>query len=301
LFKTICVLSLWGQQTFTFKYQQMGTSNYNSYGRPSGQDDGRMSRKNNSLKRGIEEPPIEDITLGWILRRLFQGIKLIWIAFRYRWKRANGNTRIAGFRIPWIQFALVGVVFFLVTQKDIRFSVNLKAPLGGASMEGAPLATSSGTKERFGLAEMIPILGGNKKAEVSKGISPDDLDPAAVDAFLKRFSRVAVAEMRKFGIPASVKLAQGILESNAGIIPDSRKDNNYFGAPLVGESYISAWENWRAHSILVRSQYPDLFEGAFGYKQWAKGLESKGYNSDRNYAEELIEVIEQYQLQKLDE
>jgi hypothetical protein len=279
----------------------MENSYHTSYSRSGASDNGRMSRKHNPPKRGFEEPPLEDITIGWFLRRIFSGIKLIWVALRYRWKRANGNTRVGGFRIPWIQIALAGIVIFLVTQKDIRFSVNLKAPLGGALGEGDRISTSASSIEQFGLAEMIPVLGGNRKTGTKAAAKPADLDPAAVDLFLKRFSRVAVAEMRKFGIPASVKLAQALLESNAGSIPNARKDNNYFGSPLVGESYVSAWENWRAHSILLRSQYPDLFEGAFGYKQWARGLETKGYNNDKNYAEYLVEIIEQYQLHKLDQ
>jgi flagellum-specific peptidoglycan hydrolase FlgJ len=276
----------------------MGTTYYNASGRSSEREDSRLNRKSATPQRGHEEPELEDITLGWVLRRLFSGIKLIWIAFRYRWKRANGNTRVGGFRIPWIQIALAGIVVFLVTQKDIRFSVNLKAPLGGNFSESEGIATNVSKVERFGLGEMLPFGRKNKSAAA---VSVEALDPSAVDGFLKRFSRVAVAEMRKFGIPASVKLAQGILESQAGRLPDNRKDNNYFGAPLSGEDYISAWENWRAHSILLREKYPNLFEGAFGYKQWAKGLEKSGYNSSGNYAENLVRIIEQYQLEKLDE
>lgn len=290
---------MWGNQTSTFKHNQMGTTYYNASGRSSEREDSRLNRKSATPQRGHEEPELEDITLGWVLRRLFSGIKLIWIAFRYRWKRANGNTRVVGIRIPWIQIVLAGIVVFLVTQKDIRFSVNLKAPLSVNSSDGEAIATNVSQVERFGLSEMLPF-GRKNKAEVA-AFSVEELDPAAVDGFLKRFTRVAVAEMRKFGIPASVKLAQGILESQAGRIPDNRKDNNYFGAPLAGEDYISAWENWRAHSIVLREKYPNLFEGAFGYKQWAKGLEKSGYNSSGNYAESLVSIIEQYQLNKLDE
>ncbi len=276
----------------------MGTTYYNASGRSSEREDSRLNRKSATPQRGHEEPELEDITLGWVLRRLFSGIKLIWIAFRYRWKRANGNTRVGGFRIPWIQIALAGIVVFLVTQKDIRFSVNLKAPLGGNFSESEGIATNVSQVERFGLGEMLPF---GRKNKAAAAVSVEALDPSAIDGFLKRFSRVAVAEMRKFGIPASVKLAQGILESQSGRLPDNRKDNNYFGAPLSGEDYISAWENWRAHSILLREKYPNLFEGAFGYKQWAKGLEKSGYNSSGNYAENLVRIIEQYQLEKLDE
>ena len=137
-----------------------------------------------------------------------------------------------------------------------------------------------------------------KKEE--KTVRVEDLDPASVEVYVRRFSRVAVAEMRKFGMPASIKLALGILESRAGDGVDPQ-DNNHFGAPLAGESYVSAWENWRAHSLLMKRNYADLFDNAYGYKQWAKGLAQKGYSADRKYADRLISIVEKYQLHLYDE
>jgi flagellum-specific peptidoglycan hydrolase FlgJ len=107
--------------------------------------------------------------------------------------------------------------------------------------------------------------------------------------------------MRKFGIPASIKMAQAILESKAGESAGVKQYNNHFGSPLSQTEYVSAWENWRAHSLFLKNEYSALFDDAYGYKQWAKGLQKLKYSSDRNYADKLIEVIEKYELTLLDE
>ena len=107
--------------------------------------------------------------------------------------------------------------------------------------------------------------------------------------------------MEKYGIPASVKLAQGIIESWAGEHPAARQNNNHFGSPLRGEEFESAWESWRVHSHLLQSEYASLFKSGDSYKQWAKALKRSDYTDDRQYDKKLISVIEKYQLYLLDD
>ncbi len=232
------------------------------------------------------------------MRRLFLGLKLIWVAIKYRWSRMKGGSRIGGVRISLLKLGFVILVVFLVSQKDIRFAINLKAPLSRVSDQGEGMASRTSSLDKLGLADALPFASNNRKEETA--INVEDLDPGAVQAYIKRFSKVAVAEMRKFGMPASIKMAQGILESQAGQVALGA-ENNHFGLPMASDEYISAWENWRAHSIYLKKEYADLFEIAFGYKQWAKALEQRGYNKDRKYAEKLIEIIEKYGLDQLDE
>lgn len=241
---------------------------------------------------------MEDITLWWLLTRLFAGLKLLWVAIRYRWRKANNGAKIGRFRLPWLQLGFIVVAVILVSQKNIRFSLDLKAPLAGAFDNRPAIAARTAQIERQSIAESLPFMGASKSAPSAPSIS--DLDPIAVDAYINRFGKVAIAEMRKFGMPASIKMAQGILESHAGS-NFVGAENNHFGAPLAGENYVSAWENWRAHSLYLRREYAEVFESAYGYKQWARALQQRGYNPDRKYADKLIAVIEKYQLHQLDE
>ena len=141
--------------------------------------------------------------------------------------------------------------------------------------------------------------------------------------YVKRFEKVARAEMKKYGIPASISLAQGLLESNAGESRLARKNNNHFGIKCFSKNcqsghcsnftddhhkdffrkYRSAWESYRAHSLLLQSKrYKSLLDlNPRDYKGWAKGLKKAGYATDRHYAEKLIELIESLRLHQYDE
>ena len=142
--------------------------------------------------------------------------------------------------------------------------------------------------------------------------------PTHVDSYIKRFLPTAKAEADKFNIPVSIKLAQGILESNAGRSELSRKHNNHFGMKWRGvgkyavyrddsprdkfQVYKSAWRSYRAHSeLLCVPRYNHLRKlHRLEYKKWAYGLKKAGYATAPHYAESLIKVIELYQLWKYD-
>lgn len=142
--------------------------------------------------------------------------------------------------------------------------------------------------------------------------------PVTVRAYVKRFARVAQAEQRKFGIPASVTLAQGILESNRGNSKLASQHNNHFGikcwcrgkqrdcVPMADDSprdrfkrYGTAWESYRHHSVFV-SKMPLKVSKKSNYKDWAKALKKAGYATKRSYAEDLISIIERYELHQYD-
>lgn len=141
------------------------------------------------------------------------------------------------------------------------------------------------------------------------------------EAYIKRFAPVAVAEMRKFGIPASIILAQGLLESSAGNSGLAQKANNHFGIKCFSRhckrghcmnysddthkdffvKYNNAWSSYRAHSEFLKkaNRYSHLFKSR-NYETWAKGLERAGYATDKKYAEKLIGVIIRYDLHQFD-
>lgn len=141
------------------------------------------------------------------------------------------------------------------------------------------------------------------------------------ETYLKKWHKVAQDEMRDYGIPASITLAQGILESGDGKSELATKANNHFGIKChldwkgkkvymdddeKGEcfrSYENAKESFRDHSLFLstRSRYAFLFkESPTDYKAWAKGLRKAGYATNRKYADLLISLIERHDLHKYD-
>ena len=146
----------------------------------------------------------------------------------------------------------------------------------------------------------------------------------AVDSpqeYIQTFSRIAQSEMRSYGIPASITLAQGLLESGFGKGELARKTNNHFGIKChtgwVGDyerhdddergecfrKYNHPIYSFRDHSIFLssRSRYAALFNlKKDDYKGWARGLKAAGYATDRRYPVKLIELIERYRLDRYD-
>jgi len=141
-------------------------------------------------------------------------------------------------------------------------------------------------------------------------------------AYVKRFKKVAQAEMEKFGIPASITLAQGLIESNCGESRLATSNNNHFGIKCFSRKcrkghcsnftddshkdffrkYKSAWESYRSHSYLLQAdRYKPLKKLAkTDYEGWAKGLKKAGYATDKHYAEKLIQLIEDLDLHQYD-
>ncbi len=141
--------------------------------------------------------------------------------------------------------------------------------------------------------------------------------------YVERFAPVAVAEMHKFGIPASIILAQGLLESDAGESPLAQKTNNHFGVKCFSKQchkghcvnftddshkdffikYNNAWGSFRAHSQFLKNtkRYAPLFKlGKDDYRGWASGLAEAGYATDNKYGEKLIAVIHNMKLEQFD-
>lgn len=141
------------------------------------------------------------------------------------------------------------------------------------------------------------------------------------EKYIKKWKDVAIEEMVAFKIPASITLAQGILESGAGTSYLATKANNHFGVkchdwkgPSVKRDddkknecfrkYKSANTSFEDHSkfIAERSRYSFLFEYKItDYKAWAKGLKKAGYATNPKYPGLLIDLIERYNLDQYDD
>lgn len=173
--------------------------------------------------------------------------------------------------------------------------------------------------------------GGDNLANTYSNLDFDDpkgMDPAKAakrkkqQVYVKRYFKVAQKEMEKYGIPASIKLAQGLLESNVGESRLAVHNNNHFGIKCFSKTcgkghcsnftddshkdffrkYKNAWESYRAHSILLQSnRYKPLKSlKSSDYKGWAYGLKKAGYATDKNYAPKIIGLIEDLKLYQYD-
>lgn len=141
------------------------------------------------------------------------------------------------------------------------------------------------------------------------------------EAYIKKYKATAVKKMKEHGIPASITLAQGILESGSGKSSLAVKANNHFGIKChkgwAGKTYImdddeknecfrkykSADQSFEDHSqfLTTRDRYAFLFEyKVTDYKKWARGLKKAGYATNPKYAQMLIKVIEDHNLDRFD-
>ncbi|NPA43667.1 MAG: LysM peptidoglycan-binding domain-containing protein [Chlorobi bacterium] len=139
--------------------------------------------------------------------------------------------------------------------------------------------------------------------------------------YIARYKQIAQREMQQYGIPASITMAQGILESASGTSYLARTANNHFGikcgddweGPRVYKDddhknecfrkYKDPEESFRDHSefLATRKRYAFLFRfSPSDYEAWAKGLKKAGYATDPSYPSKLIYLIEKYNLHELD-
>lgn len=143
---------------------------------------------------------------------------------------------------------------------------------------------------------------------------------ATYQSYIEQYSSMAIDQMKRHRIPASITLAQGLLESGAGRSYLAVHANNHFGIKVGGSwtgpyvvrgddrpddrfrKYASVADSYEDHSLfLKKSRYAMLFEGDIkDYRYWARGLKSCGYATSPTYAESLIRLIELYKLYQYD-
>ncbi len=165
------------------------------------------------------------------------------------------------------------------------------------------------------ISEKLPDVAPGKKSSTTIPYKE------RVQHYIFEFSSIAMSEMKTYGIPASITLAQGILESGAGYGELTQRAKNHFGIKCHDwegdrvyhdddrsqecfRKYNQASESFRDHSLFLknRKRYSRLFTfNKKDYKSWARGLREAGYATDRKYPEKLISIIEKHQLYKFDD
>jgi hypothetical protein len=139
--------------------------------------------------------------------------------------------------------------------------------------------------------------------------------------YVDQYDNLAIQHQKKYGIPASIILAQGLLESGAGLSKLAKESNNHFGIKCHTDwkggrtyhdddrrnecfrKYRKAEDSYEDHSLFLtgHSRYSGLFKLRItDYKGWARGLQKSGYATDKAYANKLIKLIEDYELYRFD-
>lgn len=161
----------------------------------------------------------------------------------------------------------------------------------------------------------------HKNTETKQSTSSTVVTSDLINGYIFHYKDIAMSNMKNYGIPASIILAQGILESGAGQSKLATTANNHFGIKCykdwTGETtnhdddaiqecfrkYKNPEESYQDHADIIskRTRYASLFSLKKGdYKAWAKGLKLAGYATDPKYPEKLINYIERYHLDQYD-
>lgn len=214
------------------------------------------------------------------------------------------------FTFKYLMLLLV-VIFF------VRHGMRIDIHVGDLSAAEVPLNVSP--KKQHQLPQAKAQL-----ASFKHPVSHTAEDVARLrNTYIENYAPIAKAEMKAHGIPASITLAQGLLESVAGTSKLARRTNNHFGIKCFKRSckrghchnfeddhhkdffrnYADPADSFRAHSDFLTkgSRYKKLFElSPKDYKGWAKELKRAGYATDPKYADKLISLIERYGLSGYD-
>lgn len=191
---------------------------------------------------------------------------------------------------------------------------------------GTSKKTKSNSTERTRTQQTIPKVeqvDQNTPLEerLEEEVKDDELSNLnPVELYIYNYAAIAQEEMKLYGIPASITIAQGILESGSGSGKLTLRSNNHFGIKCNGwqgekvyhdddeaqecfRKYTNAKYSFRDHSLFLfeRSRYGFLFDyRSDDYTSWARGLKRAGYATDPRYPEKLISLIERYHLDEYD-
>lgn len=252
-------------------------------------------------------------------------------------KGGGSLTTFSGIvRQHWLNVLLIGLVLHIVYQKDIRIQVNMNGQEAFAARALNPAAQSPtatplpksadpGSKEEkaaFSISNLTPVLSPDygRRHQIPPAIIREKLE-ICLD-YVDRYLPVAREERQAYGIPVSITLAQGLLESNAGSSRLALESNNHFGIKCrrkcrgctcrnysdddvydMFRVFDTARASYREHSVLLNSsRYKHLLDLPHSdYQGWAHGLKKAGYATDPRYPQKLIQIIEELELYRYDQ
>ncbi len=263
------------------------------------------------------------LALAWVIRRTRWVLGRLGTLLKYQFYKTTAVNPVH-LGTPLLKLSgLVCIAYLFING-------NLSLRLSATDRQKASFLSGSAAARPRELPGNLPVehSAGPFAARVSVSLEErfaevpsDSKENRKIKAYIRRFMKVAQKEHEKFGIPASIKLAQAILESSAGTSQLATKTNNHFGIKCFSKTcrkghcanfgddthkdffrkYKTAWESWRGHSeFLVSGKYKVLLEHGDDYEAWAKGLKSLGYATAANYDDRLVDLIEKFHLYELD-
>ena len=213
-----------------------------------------------------------------------------------------------------VKVSILGIIMFIIWNGGVAFDSN-----------SSKFASSNKYGRTHNSHYVQKVAGNDDYGKMSFDLapaSPEELHATQVKNYIERFAPIAVAEMDHCGIPASISMAQAIIESRAGTSVLAIKNNNHFGIKCFSKTcpkghcsnytddhhkdffikYTDAPSSWRAHSqFLMKNKYRELVKYGKNINAWAKGLREFGYATDGDYDKKILSVIRQYDLTRLDD
>ncbi len=287
------------------------TAAQSGYRNSTGSSTARTRKPNYSPGKFALDNP-DALPLPVLFRQIWMRLRRTWVAFRFR---ANRTTLgLFERKNLWKASGLVAAGYVLVFT-NLLIGPNESAPDYAVEAVDTALEVGAESKPKSGKT----VQWGTKNDAAP--VSPKYLTEEMTNDYVGRYSKIAITEMEKYGVPASISLAQGLIESRAGTSKLAVSNNNHFGIMCFSRrcrkghcsnftddthkdffrKFPSPWESWREHSRMISSgRYAKLKKNGRDFRKWAYGLKSIGYATDRTYAEKLIGIIEKHELYKYD-
>lgn len=233
----------------------------------------------------------------------------------------------------WLRLLIIAAAVVMLSRKQVNFNVRLGAPSAPTETPAAPaipLPTANtdrpvltevpppkpvaAVEEKAGFLDRFNLFGGSNEPSHYDVLTRQEEQTIA--AFIRRFSNVAQTEQEKFGVPASITLANALLHGRAGLSPAAQKHHNFFNLPCSSDwpgatgreagrcirAYENAWTSFRDHSLFITSGNFTVMTqfSETDYQRWASGLEELGFNKTDDLAKQLTRTIDRYQLFRFD-
>lgn len=256
-------------------------------------------------------------SLADAIDRFLAGLSRLWLALRHQME-----YRLLGIlhnitRKTFFKLCILAIIMLFIFKKDVAFDINTPKFVSETTSKEKTY-TNKHQRNDF----PAPASLGNVVSTNLAPAAPEELRKEQVRAYIDRYSKAAVGEMDKFGIPASITMAQAIIESRSGTSILAVQNNNHFGIKCFSKKcpdghcsnhtddhhkdffriYAGSWESFREHStFLMKNSYRKLLKNGKNYTAWARGLREYGYATDPTYDKKLISIIEKYELHKLDD
>jgi hypothetical protein len=256
-----------------------------------------------SLKRHAIFKTKESISVQELVIMVFKGMKKPIVAAKAAFLR-NTALQASIRQIPWIPIGLIVLAGTVLLYKDLNFNINLSAPTGGG---GSGVAGGS---------SVVPQPISNPNSDVLFSGVQDQKNRS----YIRAYSELAMNYHRAYGVPASILLAQALIDSNAGENVAATLNNNHFAIQCHSKNcrkghcssldkgehkafyrkYKSVDDSWRAHSLMITTgKYRELTNSK-DYQYWANSLQQLSFNDADEYAKKLIRLIQNYKLGVLD-